>query len=772
MMSHNAIGYARLGWPVLPLVPNSKLPLTKNGFKDATTDETQINAWWTKTPDANIGICVGPTSNLFIIDVDNKGGKNGNGELAKLIEVNGPLPETYIVRTANNGFQHYFTFPKAAAFKTQLAEGVDLKFNGYVVAPPSVVNGRTYEPASSMMSHPAELSQNWVMQCAKPFREDLSTQEWDALKRRTSNGPSFCEKHAIGMVDVMPELRAARNTGNGVLLKHPVHGATGDGNLSVSVSKNLWHCFRCDSGGDPITWIAVREGFIDCADAGPLDKETFKRCKKVAVRDGLVRDDSDSSGLSVETRSSMLRNDDPEIISDVLNPHWKIGTTTAEYYLSGVKQTLKLPLIVPEVSTRCVETIDSLLGEITTWLYIEEAYNITAPICGFLCNFLDQEPDIFGLVMPSGTIKTEIIRMFGEHENQFCYPISKITDKTFISGLPKALDVIPQLRGRVVTIKDLTTILSQDEKLRSGIFGMFRDMTDGYYPGDFGTGVSKRYTLNSSILFGATRAIEDYYTMFATLGTRMVYFKPQNDPKKARKQSNKNRSRIREMRRELHDAMVAYLTFTINRMMNEPMPMITEEQEEQIGEYCDVLALMRAPVHHNMKTGDVDRVPDPEFPTRLTNTITRMAIMHAFAYKRPEVNQDDMNFALRIAADNIPSDRAAVIMHIPGDWESMKRLSVLTKLPVTSLTRRIDELIAVGICNKISPESDKEEYEYWSLPKNTNHFRIDQKWAATVEKYKDFIKIGGRVEEHEEETEPKSVPDGNEGNDEKSQWFT
>lgn len=48
-----------LGWPVFPLKPRGKQPLTRNGFKDASTDPEQVKTWWRATPDANIGLPTG-----------------------------------------------------------------------------------------------------------------------------------------------------------------------------------------------------------------------------------------------------------------------------------------------------------------------------------------------------------------------------------------------------------------------------------------------------------------------------------------------------------------------------------------------------------------------------------------------------------------------------------------------------------------------------------------------------------------------------------------
>ena len=50
------------------IAPGKKVPLTRHGFKDATTDEKQIRAWWKRWPNANIGA---PTGIAFdVIDVE------------------------------------------------------------------------------------------------------------------------------------------------------------------------------------------------------------------------------------------------------------------------------------------------------------------------------------------------------------------------------------------------------------------------------------------------------------------------------------------------------------------------------------------------------------------------------------------------------------------------------------------------------------------------------------------------------------------------------
>ena len=48
--------------------------MTPHGFKDATANDGVIEDWWTKSPQANIGIRTGKESGILVIDVDGKEG--------------------------------------------------------------------------------------------------------------------------------------------------------------------------------------------------------------------------------------------------------------------------------------------------------------------------------------------------------------------------------------------------------------------------------------------------------------------------------------------------------------------------------------------------------------------------------------------------------------------------------------------------------------------------------------------------------------------------
>lgn len=143
-----ALDYAKRGWPVFPChtvndngicscgkecSSPGKHPRTAHGLKDASANPTQLQQWWTRWPDANIGIPTGRVSNLLILDVDSE-------EARRTYEGWEPRSDTFTVRTGC-GWQFYFAYPRDADIRNSASKlGTELDIRGeggYVIAPPS-----------------------------------------------------------------------------------------------------------------------------------------------------------------------------------------------------------------------------------------------------------------------------------------------------------------------------------------------------------------------------------------------------------------------------------------------------------------------------------------------------------------------------------------------------------------------------------------------------------------------------------------------------------
>ena len=195
-----ALDYANRGWAVFPVYHPirgmnnetrcscydnecdkiGKHPRTAHGFKDATTDESKIRSWWTKRPDANIGIATGKDSGLIVIDVDPRNG--GIETLKKLTKELRVLKNPLKVNTGGGGRHYFFRYPDHdVKAPKKLGDGLDIKADdGYVVAAPSLhASGRQYlwRPRFSPENRPlATLPDAWLQRMEEEVQKKKNTQ--------------------------------------------------------------------------------------------------------------------------------------------------------------------------------------------------------------------------------------------------------------------------------------------------------------------------------------------------------------------------------------------------------------------------------------------------------------------------------------------------------------------------------------------------------------------------------------------------------------------
>jgi Protein of unknown function (DUF3987)/Bifunctional DNA primase/polymerase, N-terminal/Primase C terminal 1 (PriCT-1) len=126
-----------------------KHPRLNRWQKLASSDPVVIGDWWSRWPDANVGIVCGELSGVFVVDVDNRHG--GDVSLEELEARIGPLTPTLTTLTGGGGLHYWFVQPPGVVFTNEntgrvLGPGLDVKTDGgLVVAPPSLhTSGRTY----------------------------------------------------------------------------------------------------------------------------------------------------------------------------------------------------------------------------------------------------------------------------------------------------------------------------------------------------------------------------------------------------------------------------------------------------------------------------------------------------------------------------------------------------------------------------------------------------------------------------------------------------
>lgn len=149
-----ATEYTRWDWPVFPLGAKAKTPaipkrLGGTGFKQATTDTSRIQRWWTKHPEHNIGLATGHMFDIIDIDTKDSDGKPNPAGVQSFISLmeSGDIPECHGVAVTASGGMHLYVLPTGRGNFAGVRPGIDYRgLGGYVVAPPSLLTGpgRTY----------------------------------------------------------------------------------------------------------------------------------------------------------------------------------------------------------------------------------------------------------------------------------------------------------------------------------------------------------------------------------------------------------------------------------------------------------------------------------------------------------------------------------------------------------------------------------------------------------------------------------------------------
>ncbi len=316
-MLRAALRYAQMGYPVFPCRPGEKAPLTNHGFQDATTDASQIEAWWTQHPHANIAM---PTEGLLVIDID--GADNpwpADPAWAK------DLSSCPTSLTPRGGRHHVFRQPAGESWNStagKIAPKVDTRANGgYIVVPPSVVDGKPYRWADERpLVEPDAL-------CEPPA--------WIPVLLNGSNAGLFAQDAPEGGEPVAP---VAHTRPQGADLP-------GDGNVIPAGQRNATLA--------RLAGAMRRVGMTEVEIVAALKEANQKRCQPPL-----------ETGEVVRISASIARYEPDQVAVAVAENHWAqdVATTDDDPAISACDPGLmpdelfRIPGFVSEVMDHCLAT--------------------------------------------------------------------------------------------------------------------------------------------------------------------------------------------------------------------------------------------------------------------------------------------------------------------------------------------------------------------------------------------------------------------------------
>lgn len=213
----------------------------------------------------NYGVVCG--KNVCVLDYDTD---------TLMAKVNGGLPETFRVKTGSGGYHDYFlcdNVPKIVLEENGDHLGELQGLGSQVVGAGSIhPNGNRYEVVRDVP-------------LARVTLEQLKSALAQFVKvRPESVEPTVYSTLSVNVAEVVSKNAKLRKRGDEYQGEHPVHGSDTGMNFCINPGKNVWHCFRHNTGGSVFELIAVQEGLIDCANVGRgcLTKDIFKRVIQIA----------------------------------------------------------------------------------------------------------------------------------------------------------------------------------------------------------------------------------------------------------------------------------------------------------------------------------------------------------------------------------------------------------------------------------------------------------------------------------------------------------
>ena len=271
---------------------------------------------------------------------------------------------------------------------------------------------------------------------------------------------------------------------------------------------------------------------------------------------------------------------------------------------------------------------------------------------------VEGDPAWIFIIGASGCFKTELCR--APRLIPEVYTLDSITGQTLISGKVEKNEsgeyepiagILKHLNGKVLVIKDFTTILSMKEETRQQILGDLRAAHDGYLEKAYGTLAEPiRVKASFGLLAAVTPAIDKYVKTAVTLGERFLKIRVHGDTRlKTAKKALSNLGNEDTMRTAIQNATKNYVD-----KLNFTAPVtVSEHWQNKIINMALYAATTRAHVWAKFYHGEIVDLepPEIEFPTRIAKQMLKLGKLLCYIRRKTEYTEAEHRTLTRIAKD-------------------------------------------------------------------------------------------------------------------------
>ncbi|NJR72713.1 MAG: toprim domain-containing protein [Scytonema sp. CRU_2_7] len=344
--------------------------------------------------------------------------------------------------------------------------------------------------------------------------------------------------------------------------------------------------------------------------------------------------------------------------------------------------------------------------EYRKWLHLPSTDVLDIMFGTIIANRLDGDPLWMFIVAPSGATKTELLLSISDGPK--ITSTTTLTPHSLVSGANYAgggdPSLIPRLNGKVLVIKDFTTILNMNDSARDEIFGIFRDAFDGKTEKMFGNGVHRSYKSKFGIVSGVTPAIDMYAEGQTALGERFLRYRiPISSAHKdrfeylSRAMSNVNsESKMKENLSSIGTSVLRYNYASV--------PSIPSDISRKLMILAQWTSILRSTIIRDKYSKELQTLPFTELGTRLVKQFTKLIMGISLFRGRDSATISEFMLVRDVSVGSIASDLNLICKFLyktkKMQYADKSEISLKTGIPIESCRRKLENLMMINVIEK------------------------------------------------------------------------
>lgn len=370
-----------------------------------------------------------------------------------------------------------------------------------------------------------------------------------------------------------------------------------------------------------------------------------------------------------------------------------------------------------------VNPVEMYKKKVSKYLVLNESHDYIDFVWGVVyANRLDVKPIWAYLIGPSSAGKTTILDPMDGHGG--IVALDTLSKAALLPGIKPGRptkkgaemaaknSVLSQADGKILIIKDLSPLLTEDYKELKSILGVLRSAYDGKFSKAFGNVGRIEIKCKFGLIAAVTDAIDRHSVMDSELGQRFIGYRM--PAISSREELAICDAILNNKESELNEVLQEAAHEMLDREPKEPN--ITKRQADTIKYTAKIIALARTSITRDKFTRD-PRVSRPERMARLYSQLISLVKGVAMARGHKRVMGEDVVFVRHVAAHTLSLDMLRLLnMFLDKRVLTAQRLHERFRWCPATCHRALEDLELIGITERETIAGAKgKDTDAWTL---------------------------------------------------------